>query len=109
MNPGNYDFTVYRGASFEREIRIENNLGAPVPFPGFTPRMVLRTDYETSTTILAVASWRDDDEDTGAIVVRLTSSKTLLLTSSRYVYNLEIEDPNGNVERVLQGIVHVRE
>ena len=45
----------------------------------------------------------------GQVEVSLTSEETSVIKPGRYIYDIVIEDVNGNVTRVYEGMVHVRE
>jgi hypothetical protein len=107
MNPGRYDFQLFRGTTFERDIRIETNESDPAGYPGYTPRLTLRKVMAGNVVAAANTSWQQDDPTSGIIRINLTVSKTLLLTSDRYVYDLEIEHTDGTVLRILNGIFKV--
>jgi hypothetical protein len=107
MTPGRYDFQVFRGTTFERDIRIENSAAEIMPYPGFTPRLSLRRVPLGEVEITGNTSWMEDDPTTGTIQMDLNVSQTTLLTYEKYVYDLEIEHTDGTVLRVLNGIFKV--
>lgn len=102
MQPGRYDFLIYQGTTFEREIRVEQADGELFSLIGFTPLMQIRENYESEAALSVVCSVID-----GKIYVELSATETEQLKLPRYVYDLEIHSTAGKVYRVLNGIITV--
>lgn len=109
MTPGNWDFTIYQGATFRPVIRLKDGDGNPVDLTGATVRMQIRLSHASSAVLLAL------DEDNGRALITdpvqgtislfVSADDTADLTFRSGVYDLEVEYVDGTVDRVLQGKV----
>lgn len=102
MNPGFYDFILYQGATFEREVEVTLPSGSAFPLTGYTPRMQMRENYESETAFDFSCSVVN-----GKIKISMSAAAANSIPAGRYVYDLEIFNNTGLVHRVLNGIVTV--
>lgn len=111
MIAGIYNILCEQGTTFGRTFEIqypdpdEPTTFYPYDLTAHTARMQVRRTIESSTVIIELTTENggiEIDEDLGKITVTMTDAQTGALTSSG-VYDLEIEDANGNVSRVVQG------
>ncbi len=114
--PGNYNFKVYQGATWDEEIQLRNADQTPMNLTGFQARMQVRETIESTATLLDL-----NDTNTRLTVTDATAGKIRLLVAAadtallplnfekqRYVYDLELFRPSPApeyVRRVLQGRV----
>jgi hypothetical protein len=104
MSAGSYDFTCEQGATFARTLTITDSLGSPRDLSTYTGRMHVRRRISDVDTIveLTTSNGRMTMNSSGQISLLLNATATAALTDGG-VYDLEIEDSSGNVERVIEG------
>lgn len=108
LTPATYTLTVYQGATFRRPFTWTSN-GDPVDLTGCTAKMqgrVKRTDpgeplFEVSTedgniVITPLA---------GKVEVTIPAEMSSTWTWKKCEYQLELYWPNGDVDRLLQGLL----
>lgn len=106
MAAGLYDFLVEQGAYFERELTVRDADGEFRDLDGFTARMSFRRriqdtePYFTATTENGLITLGTD----GGILIVIPSEITATF-ASKGVYDLELVDEFGEVERLLEGEV----
>jgi len=93
------------GATFSTEITVSNSDGTSKNLANYTARSQMRKSYyaTTSTTFTVNIS----DAANGTITMGLTAANTANIKAGRYVYDVEIEDGQGSVTRIFEGIVTV--
>ncbi|TRZ48106.1 MAG: hypothetical protein D4S01_11000 [Dehalococcoidia bacterium] len=103
MDPGTYNFTMYQGASFAKQLILKED-SVVRDISGYTGRMQIR-DKLTKALIVTMTTENDKIVITGAsgrIDLVLVATETELFNFNKALYDLEII--NGTtVERVLQG------
>lgn len=112
MRPGTYNITLCQGTTLRQSfIWMQANGTDPVDLTGFTARSQIRKmkdasgppvlDLSTSNggIILGGAS--------GKLTLYATPNQTDLLTADKYVYDIEITEPGGDVHRIIEGCVMV--
>lgn len=106
MLAGRYNMVCDQGSTFERSIELQDSDGTPYNLTGYTARMHVRREVETSTTIveLTTANGRIIIYPvTGVIELKLTPTETAALTRGGH-YDLEIQQTStGKVFKVLRG------
>jgi len=105
MAAGAYDMVCEQGATFSRTLTVKDSNGDARDLSSYTGRMHVRRTTGSSTTIieLTTANGRMSTNSSGEIVLSISATDTAALTDGG-VYDLEIEDSEGNVERVVEGI-----
>lgn len=105
MAAGAYDMVCEQGSTFSRTLTVKDSNGDARDLSSHTARMQVRRTTSSSTTIieLTTANGRISTTSSGEIVLSISATDTAALTSGG-VYDLEIEDSGGNVERVVEGI-----
>ena len=115
MIAGIYNLFIEQGASFTRLIEIEypdpDDLTAMLPYDlsGFSASMQIRRTIDSATPQITLTSSNARIEiqpggTENAVRLNLSAADTRLLTSDG-VYDLEIADAGGNVQRILKGTV----
>ena len=104
MSAGSYNFTCEQGATFSRTLTVKDSNGDARDLSSHTARMQVRRTNSSSTTLieLTTANGRISTNSSGQIFLSIYAADTAALTDEG-VYDLEIEDTSGNVERVVQG------
>lgn len=103
------DFAIEKGVTLNRPINWKPG-GVVVPLTGYTARMQVRPNI-TSTIVLLELTTENGGiviiPATGTIKLTQTAAQTAAYTWRRGVYDLEIINPLGEVQRLLQGEIEV--
>jgi len=104
MSAGAYDITCEQGATFSRTLTVKDSNGDARDLSDYTARMQVRRTTSSSTTLveLTTENGKISLNSNGEISLSLSATETAALTDEG-VYDLEIEDSSGNVERVVEG------
>ena len=114
MISGIYNLYCEQGTTFSRLIEIEypDPIDPTIFFPfdltGFSASLQVRRTVESPTTLISLNSTNgggieiQPNNVENALRIYMTDAQTSSITSDG-VYDLEIEDPNGSVSRVLRG------
>ncbi|MBP7657633.1 MAG: hypothetical protein KA742_13940 [Pseudoxanthomonas sp.] len=97
---------IEQGATF-RKVFIWKAAGVPVDLTGWTGRMQIRPDVASDEVIASLTTENGgiDIEDAGTFVLYLSSEQTTAMTFDSAVFDLELVAPNGDVTRLMQGVV----
>lgn len=107
MIAGVYNFTIYQGATFSREITVKDANNDLYDFTNHTARMHIRSEVDSSTTMIELTT--ENGRITlggtlGTVDLLIDADDTALLTTDG-VYDLEIINSSGRVDRLLKGAV----
>ena len=105
MISGNYDITIYQGATFQRILTWKDEAGDPVDITNYTASMMARTSVDSDTPFLTLSTSGSGitlGDAAGTITLSLSANDSAALTENG-VYDLELTDASGNVTRLLQG------
>jgi len=104
MSAGNYDMFCEQGATFVREFTVTDSSGDPIDYSGYTARMHVRRRVDSDTTLieLTTENGRITMNSSGKIFVQLSATETASLDTGG-VYDLEIINSAGVVERLIEG------
>ncbi len=105
IKPGNYDITIYQGASFSQVFTWKDENGAAINLTGYTARLKVRPAIDSSTVLISLAdgSGITLGGAAGTITVSISATDTAALTAMLGVYDLELISGSGAVTRLLQG------
>ena len=104
MSAGSYDITCEQGTTFSRTLTVKDASNNPRDFTNYTARMQVRkrlTDTEVEIE-LTTENGRIAMNSEGQISLSITATDTAALSYGG-VYDLEIIDNSGTVERLIQG------
>ncbi len=101
MSAGTYNFTFEQGATFSRQLTVQDN-GSAMDLTNYSARMQLRSSVE-STTIALTVTCAITNATSGILTVSNTATETMGVDAGIYVYDLEIESSAGVVTRLMQG------
>jgi hypothetical protein len=100
------DIVIEQGATFGLQLTLRLNATTPLTLTNYLIRAQLREDYsETSTPINFTITQRNDAQ--GSFILSLTATTTGGMKPVKYVYDVEIESPGGEVTRVMKGTAAV--
>ena len=105
MPAGIYNFTCEQGATFQRDVEITNFDDTIRDLSGFTARMQVRRDMEATSALVELTTENGRmqiDGGLGTVSLTISAADTAALSEGG-IYDLEIVDSVGVVERLLQG------
>jgi hypothetical protein len=111
FNSNVYDILVDQGATLNRALFVKDSAKKPIDLTDYTARMHIR-DFVDSTNIIEILTTENDqivlDGLDGRVDILLTPSETAALVAKSYVYDLELESPEGDVTKIISGELTVR-
>ena len=106
--PGDYDFTIYQGATFARVITWKDEADALIDLTGYTARMHVRESVDADTAFITLTTENGGitlGGAAGSITLSISAATTAALTQTSGIYDLEMISGGGVVTRLLQGAV----
>jgi hypothetical protein len=111
MEPATYNFTIYQGTTFERQMTYKTTAGVVVALAAYHVRMKLRKTWG-GTVLLSLS----DAPGGGIAVTNVSPNITLTITVAQTtalnfefaVYDMEIESPAGAVDRLIEGRITLK-
>jgi predicted ABC-class ATPase len=102
------DFTIEQGATFEQRF-ILKRLGVLLDLTGYSARMQLRQAVESAAIALELTTENARIELTPEGTMRwiVDAVTTAALPRTGYVYDTELVDPTGKVDRIFEGKVTI--
>jgi len=112
---GSVDFIGKQGATWSLVITVKDKDGNPVDLTGYLVRGQVRKSHKATT------AWNFDcsivDAQGGKILVMMDAEDTASIpvgdssdpksANNTYVYDIELESPQGQVVRILEGKIYV--
>lgn len=98
------ELQIEAGATFSTEITVSEQ-GSSKNLTNYTARSQLRKSYYATTATDFVVNITDSAN--GIISMGISAANTANIRPGRYVYDVEIENPQGIVTRIFEGIVTV--
>lgn len=101
------NLSLDQGSSFSYSLTATDNTGTALSITagsGYTASARMRRSYYSSSYVAFTASITGA---TGNITITLGPTASAALKPGRYVYDVELECPNGSVYRQKQGVVTV--
>lgn len=98
------NLVIDQGTTFNATIDLTSSDGLVYDLTGHTVSSQIRKNYASSTAIAFVASHNDAG---GKITLRLSPAVTSMMEPGRYLYDVEITSSEGEVSRVVEGVVTV--
>jgi hypothetical protein len=99
------EIQIEAGATFFTEITVNDANGNPKDLTEYTVRSQLRKSYYSLSAV--DFDMEITDPLNGIVEMGLSAAITTTIRAGRYVYDVEIEDTNGIVTRIFEGIVTV--
>lgn len=106
ISPGQYDLTIYQGATFTQQLTWKGSDGNAVNLTGYTARMMARTSADAAAPFLTLTTENGGISlggTAGTINLTITSAATAALMAGVGVYDLELISGAVVVTRLLQG------
>lgn len=96
---------IDQGSSFVSTVGVEDTTGAEFNLTDYSSRAQLRRTYKSTTAYDFETSIPSPSE--GEIILKMPAVQTGKLKAGRYVYDVEIISPEGEVTRVVEGQLEV--
>jgi hypothetical protein len=111
MAAGYHHFIIEQGATFKHTLTLKDSSDALINLTGYSAEMDLRKNQDDSNEVatLTVANNRITlGGSAGTIVLEISASDTSALLVGDGVYDIDLTDSNGKVDRILEGTYSVR-
>ena len=101
------NIVINTSTTFSQTFTLENiNTNAALNLTGYSARSEMRK-HSGSTTGITTFTVSFPDRTNGHVQIGLTTTQTAALKPGRYVYDLLIDDGNGTIDRVVEGMALV--
>jgi hypothetical protein len=97
------NIVIDQGATFNTDFTFTNDVNDPIDFTGYTGRSQMRRSYLSSTSYTFTVSLTT----IGIVSLSMSANTTSAVPAGRYLYDLEVQDSNDVVSRLVEGIVTV--
>jgi hypothetical protein len=97
------NLVIDQGTTFTTTFDVSDSSNTAIDFSTYTARSQLRKAYESSISYpfsVALSS-------NGYITLSMTANTTNVISAGRYVYDVEVQATNGDVLRIVEGIVTI--
>lgn len=110
-----YNLEINQGETFILNMTLKDTItGIALDLTGYIFRGQIR-QFANSSTVIEEFTCTFVDAATGQVQISLTDEETSLIpahgstykSKTKYVYDIEMEDPTGQVRRLLNGYVYV--
>jgi hypothetical protein len=105
--PLDYELVVYSGTTFRREFRWLPDGVVPVDFTGWSATMNIGTPNTIAVMTLTDTNGGIILSTTGQIIITLSPARSVVMTPGVLFYNLDLQNPDGDIRRFLRGRVSV--
>jgi hypothetical protein len=103
---GTHNIKVNQGATLSFGAIRKDHKKRILPMPGYTARMQVRPDAKSSTITLSLTTENGGltiDAARALVWILVTDEQTSNIPTGKYVYDLELLYPTGEVERLIAG------
>lgn len=98
------NLVIDQGTDFSALIEVDQPDGQDFPLSGYTVAAQMRKNYASSTAYDFTATISVGNAE---IEIKMANTLTSIIEPGRYLYDVEITSPAGEVTRVVEGIVTV--
>lgn len=106
MSAGTYNIELEQGATYTREVTVNDGAGDPIDISTWSMRGQVRSNYSASD-ILAEFTCTITDGANGVFQFELSAEQTSAICVKKGVYDIECERADGTVIRILKGSVEI--
>jgi hypothetical protein len=99
------NISIDQGADFSTQITVEDATGYGADLTGYNIFGQIRKTYSSTNKVDFVCSHVNAGE--GIIQIKLVNSVTNSMKPGRYVYDVEVVSPAGEITRVVEGQVSI--
>ena len=101
-----YDLFIKQGSTFQAEISLEDNDKQPFNLTNYHPRSIVIKHNQSKVPSIEfdciISNYLS-----GKIFIALTNEQTLTLSPGNYIYDVILEDNNGQKYTIIEGNVFV--
>ena len=112
MSAGFHHFIIEQGATFKKILTLKDSSGSVINLSRYSgAEMDLRLDQDSSSTVVTLTTANGGIANGGAagtLTLLISASDTANLTPGDGVYDLELTDASGIVNRLLEGTYSIR-
>ncbi len=112
MSAGFHHFIIEQGATFQKILTLKDSAGSVINLTGYpSAEMDLRLDQDSSATVktLTIANGGIvNGGSAGTLTLTISATDTANFTPGDGVYDVELTDANGKVDRLLEGTYSIR-
>jgi hypothetical protein len=105
--PLDYELVLYSGTTFRREFRWLSDGTNPIDLTGWSASMNIGQLNSRAVMVLTDTNGGITLSAIGQIIVTLSPAQTDSLAPGVLNYNLDLQQPNGDVRRFLRGRISV--
>lgn len=108
IKPGQYDITIYQGATFSRMLTWKDANNVAINLSGYTARLQMRTSQDAAAPFITLTTENGGitlGGAAGTITLTISAATTAAITESSGVYDLELVTSGGVVTRLIEGDV----
>jgi hypothetical protein len=99
------NISIDQGSTFSSTVSVEDSVGEPFDLTDYTARAQMRKTYRSTKVFDFDAGITSPS--IGEIILKMPASQTSKLKSGRYVYDVEVVSPDGEVTRVVEGQIEL--
>lgn len=111
MAAGFHHFIIEQGATFQQTLTLKDSSDAVINLTGYTAEMDLRKNQDDSNEVITLTTGNSRITMGGAagtIILTISATDSAALSVGDGVYDLEITDSNGKVDRIMEGTYSIR-
>jgi len=111
MAAGYHHFIIEQGATFQHTLTLKDASDTVINLTGYSAEMDLRKNQDDTSEVvtLTVANSRITmGGSAGTVTLQISATDTTNLTVGDGVYDIELTDSNGKVDRILEGTYSIR-
>lgn len=111
MAAGFHHFIIEQGATFQQTLTLKDSSDAVINLTGYTAEMDLRKNQDDSNEVITLTTGNSRitmGGVAGTIILTISATDSAALSVGDGVYDLEITDSNGKVDRIMEGTYSIR-
>jgi len=111
MAAGFHHFIIEQGATFQQTLTLKDSSDAVINLTGYTAEMDLRKNQDDSNEVITLTTANSRitmGGVAGTIILTISATDSAALSVGDGVYDLEITDSNGKVDRIMEGTYSIR-
>jgi hypothetical protein len=106
-NLAKYDLNIDQGCSYIRSMKWTDSNGQPINTTGYSGKIQIKQNTTRPSVVELTILNGITISNTGDININISTAKTSLLSSTKYIYDFIITDRDQNKIKLLYGDVNV--
>ena len=104
MTPGLVHFVCPQGTTFKRTLTYTLD-NIPIDLSGYSARLQVREAYYSTEPLISLETGDGItiSGSAGIINIQINSTDTSAMIAGTHVYDLEIQSPSGDIDRLIEG------